>query len=101
MSILLIAYELNDGQGAEALQASFDSYPSCARLTETAVTLETDDSVETVFADLSECLAGNDFLYVLTLDNPWTGRGGADAVDWLDNRLYGTPARPDTTSHIH
>ncbi len=87
MAVLLVTYDLKKpGQDYSALLDEIKSY-SWARLSESSYAIKTTETPDTVFDKLRPHVDQNDYIYVITLNNPRRGYGPEKVNEWLEENL--------------
>jgi len=90
MAIKLVTYDLNEEKKKrgdyEGLLKAIKSYP-WARLSESSYAIQTDRLPQALFKEFQPHVDDNDFLLVLTLNQPWWGTQKQDVMDWLLQRM--------------
>jgi hypothetical protein len=87
MSVLLITYELNkSGKVYSDLLKIIKSYPY-AQLSESSYAILTDKTPATIYAELKPSLDKNDYIYIITLNRPYSGSGLTIVNEWLESSL--------------
>lgn len=86
MACYLITYDLNNETTRPNILGTIKSY-NWARLSESSYAIETAQSVETVYVNLSRHLDTNDFCYVISLVRPYKGFGLNAVNEWLERYL--------------
>ena len=90
MTIRLVTYDLNQEKknrgDYEGLLKAIKQY-SWARLSESSYAIETNREPKDLFSEFYQHLDSNDFLLVMTLNQPWWGTQKQDVMDWLLQKL--------------
>lgn len=90
MAVRIVTYDLNQEKKKRGdyvgLLDLIRTYP-WARLSESSYAIETDQDAKTLYEQFTPHLDPNDFLLVLTLDQPWWGTQRPDVMEWLHLRL--------------
>ena len=90
MAVRLITYDLSKEITSDDYAEILDYIKShaWARLSESSYAIETTETPEAIYQELSKHLDTNDSLLVLTLTSPWDGRANKAVIDWLKQRLW-------------
>lgn len=88
MSVLLITYDLNKpGPDCEKILEFIKSSSASAKLSESSYAIQTDETPESIFKQLSPFLSENNKLFVVNLTRPYAGIKGSVVTTWLDKNL--------------
>jgi hypothetical protein len=87
MPILLITYSLNKSkQDCSELLKNIRSYPH-AQLSESSYAIVTNKTPAAIYAELKPLLDKNDYIYIITLNRPYSGCGLNNVNHWLESNL--------------
>ncbi len=88
MSVLLITYDSNKpGQDCEKILDFIKSSSGWAQLSETSYAIQTAETPERVFQQLTPFLSENSKLFVINLTYPYAGVMGTAVNTWLERNL--------------
>lgn len=88
MAVLLITYDPNKpGQDCKKILEFIKSSKAWAVLSETAYAIQTDETPESVFQQLTPFLSDQSKLFVVNLTYPYAGIRGTAVATWLDKNL--------------
>ena len=86
MAVRIVTYDLNaerrKSDDYHKLLKLIKEYP-WAKLSESSYAIATDKQPKELFEEFSAPLDSNDYLLVLTLNQPWWGTQQQDVMDWL------------------
>lgn len=86
MAAYLVTYDLADQAARNGLVGEIKSWP-WVKLSETAYAIDTVDTAQTVYKQLSRFLGRDDVVYVVALRQPFSGYGPDGVNTWLQQRL--------------
>lgn len=90
MAVLLVIYEIQDGQKrSRVANALKKRHRISVKLTESAFAIHTQLLPVRVFDEIKEYLDSDDLLYVIPLTRPYTGFGPRRTTRWLSDYLSG------------
>ncbi len=86
MATYLVSYDLNKETTRPKIVDKIRTY-GYARLSESSYVITTLLNENQVFADFSQLLDSNDYLFVVPVKKPYRGFGLKEVIQWLDNNL--------------
>jgi hypothetical protein len=86
MSAYLVTYDLASEAARDDVVREIKSWP-WAKLTEAAYVVDTVETVQTIYRQLSGFLGRDDVIYIVALRQPFSGFGPDNVNDWLQKHL--------------
>jgi len=83
----LITYDLNHEKTRPPILEKIKELGGWAKLSESCYAVDTNLTVEQIYARLQPLIDENDNLYIITLAKPYSGFGPKDVNDWLNQNL--------------
>lgn len=88
MAVYLVTYDLHKpGNNYEEVLEQIKKSSGWAMLSESSYAISTSETVEAAYKRIHAKMDENDTLYIISLRNPWTGRGPKKVNDWLQANL--------------
>jgi hypothetical protein len=88
MAVLLITYDLNSpGQNYKPVLDFIKSHDAWARLSESCYAVRTEAGPAAVRDAIRAHMDPSDYVYVITLKQPYSGFGPVKVNEWLDSNL--------------